>query len=132
MYNTKYICNYQATDIFFETDVVTEEEKDFIKNAIYRNDFLYIFNIDDFVEDEINRCIKDLHDKLHDCKELNELMSFLASKYGSIDKEFGLMLLFSYDFLYLTHPCICDFLENGIISKEKILFLNTEINLKQD
>jgi hypothetical protein len=127
MYNTKYICNYQATDIFFETDVVTEEEKDFIKNAIYRNDFLYIFNIDDFVEDEINRCIKDLHDKLKDCKELNELMSFLASKYGSIDKEFGLMLLFSYDFLYLTHPCICDFLENGIISKTNLIHLEQHV-----
>ena len=74
MYNTKYICNYQASDIFFETDVVTEEEKDFIKNALYRNDLLYIFDMDDFVEEEINRCMKELHDKIQDCKELNDLI----------------------------------------------------------
>ena len=71
--------------------------------------------------------MKELHDKIQHCKELNELMSFLASKYDSIDKEFGLMLLFTYDYLYLSHPCICDFLENGIISKEKIIDLQQRV-----
>jgi len=132
MYNTKYICHYHSSDIFFETetDLITEDEKDFIKNALYRNDMLYIFDIDDFEEEEINSCIKELHDKIQYCNELMELMTFLASKYGSIDKEFGLMLLFTYDYLYLSHPCICDFLENGFISKENLHLLNTAISLK--
>jgi hypothetical protein len=30
------------------------------------------------------------------------------------------MGLFAFDFFYLAHPCICEFLETGTIAEEKI------------
>jgi hypothetical protein len=32
----------------------------------------------------------------------------------------GLMGLFAFDYFYLAHPCICEFLETGTITKENI------------
>ena len=46
MYNTKFECRYHKDDVFLETDNVTEEEKEFIRNILYREDVLNIFLID--------------------------------------------------------------------------------------
>jgi hypothetical protein len=51
----------------------------------------------------------------------------LASKYLNDDFEIGLMILFSYDYMNLSHICICEFLENGKISEENISKLRTAI-----
>ena len=44
------------------------------------------------------------------------------------NEEFGLMLLFSYDYMYLTHICICEFIETGEISNENITNLEKALN----
>ena len=36
------------------------------------------------------------------------------------NEEFGLMLLFSYDYMYLTHICISEYLETGKISEDNM------------
>ena len=42
-------------------------------------------------------------------------------KYGYEDDMLNFMLLLSFDYLYLTHKCICEYLENnGIISEINI------------
>jgi hypothetical protein len=38
------------------------------------------------------------------------------------------MVLMSYDYLYLTHSCITEFLEKEIISDEKIAILLEKLN----
>jgi hypothetical protein len=43
------------------------------------------------------------------------------------DEEFGLMLLFSYDYMYLTHNCISELFENGKISENSLLNLKNII-----
>ena len=45
----------------------------------------------------------------------------------SIDCEFGLMIMFSYDYMYLTHICISEFLETGAISEKNISNLRSII-----
>jgi hypothetical protein len=47
-------------------------------------------------------------------------MKQMAGLMISEDLGVGLLLLYSFDLLYLTHPCICEFLETGTISHEKI------------
>lgn len=41
----------------------------------------------------------------------------------SEDLGIGLLLLYSFDLLYLTHPCICDFLETGTIQPYNLMSL---------
>jgi hypothetical protein len=51
----------------------------------------------------------------------------LASNIMSLDEEIGLLFLFSYDYMYLSHICICEFLETGQISQDNISKLKTKI-----
>ena len=134
IYNTKYVTTYMDPDVFLETDEVNASEKEFILNCIYRQDLLNIFGLDDFVDTEINQKIAKLLKLLKQHNELHECM-MIASKNlcGTEDEMSGLMVLFSFDYLYLTNPCICEYLltntifkgtidqlKNGIIEKQKI------------
>ena len=130
MYNTKYIITYNESSVFLESDKISVNDKDFIIDALYRNDLLNIFGVEefDFNENIFDKIISDLYKIVRGNNELTSLMKTLAGQYMSIDIEFGLMLLFSFDYLYLTHPCICEFIETGKISKEKIEGLKNLIN----
>ena len=126
MYNTKYICTYNNEDIFNENDKITESDKDFVRDAIYRQDILNIFQLEEFEIDNINDNLKELYGKIKDNKEIDILLKKFAAIYLSEDPEFGLLLLFSFDFLHLFHPFISEYLENRDISEEKY---NKLINL---
>jgi hypothetical protein len=129
MYNTKYICTYNDSDIFLESEKnqLNNHEKEFVTNALYRTDLLNIFGVEEFNEDVFYEIISELYTKIYNNSELSMLMERLASRYMSIDKEFGLMILYSFDFLYLTHPCVCDLLEKGKISDNNINILKNAI-----
>lgn len=126
MYNTKYICTYNNEDIFNVNDKITESDKDFVRDAIYRQDILNIFQLEEFEIDNINDNLKELYKKIEDNKEIDILLKKFAAIYLSEDPEFGLLLLFSFDFLHLFHPFISEYLENRDISEEKY---NKLINL---
>jgi hypothetical protein len=51
-----------------------------------------------------------------------------VGKYMTCGEELGLMLLYSYDYMYLTHICICDFISTGEISDENIGKLEKALN----
>ena len=38
MYNIKYECRYHKDDVFLETDNVTHDEKNYIRDVLYRED----------------------------------------------------------------------------------------------
>jgi hypothetical protein len=114
MYNTKHECRYYRDDIFLETDNLNDDEKDFVRNALYRDDFMKIFYIQEDDNDEKDfAVVSELYNKISNCKELKECMKIAASTFISEDEIVGLCILFSYDFMYLTHKCIISYLENG-------------------
>jgi hypothetical protein len=130
MYNTKYICTYNDSDVFLETDEISEEEKQFILDTLYKSDLLHIFDAEEFDEDIFDKIISDLYAKLYIIPDLSLLMECLANRFMSIDKEFGLMILFSFDYLHLTHPCVCEFLEKGCISTDNMNKLKNAVILE--
>ena len=127
MYNTKIVCTYNTPEVFLEEDTVSEEEKGFIRDAIYRQEFLNILGIEDFDDSEMESKIHELYKKVSDNTFLKECMNKLSGQFMSIDCEFGLMIMFSYDYMYLTHICISEFLETGAISEKNILNLRSII-----
>jgi hypothetical protein len=129
MYNTKLVCSYNTSEVFIETDDISEEEKDFIRDSLYRQELLDILGIEEYNEDEIIVSIHDLYSKLENCNELKECMGIMAGKFMSEDLEFGLMILFAYDCMYLSHICICEYLEKGSISEINICKLKDVIHL---
>ena len=139
MYNTKVECTYNTPEVFLETDNITDDEKSFIRNIIYRQELLNVLDIDyenndDDNEEKINEAIKDLYNLVKDSTCLRKCMVKVIEKHLSVGKymtggeELGMMLLFSYDYMYLTHICISEFIEKGDIDDENIKKLAKALN----
>jgi hypothetical protein len=127
MYNTKVVCTYHTNEVFLESDEITDEERYFVRDAIYRQEVLDILGMDDYNEAEMLRTVHDLFQKVGECDELKECGLKLAGQFMSNDSEFGLMLLFAYDFMYLTHICISEYLDTGKMSEQNILNLRAVV-----
>ena len=128
LYNTAYVISYMDSDVFLETDEVNESEKTFVLSCIYRQDLLNIFGLEDFVEKTINNKIKNLfkllkyHNGVYDC------MLMASKSMGETEDALtGLIILFSFDYLHLVHPCICEYVEMGRIQIDKLDNLQMEL-----
>ena len=127
MYNTKFVCTYNTPEVFLDTDNVTEDEKEFVRNTIYRQELLYVLGMEEYNETEINIAMNEIYNKAKEDDELKKCMKKLAGQFMKADEEFGLMLLFSYDYMYLTHICISELFETGKISEKSLLNLKNII-----
>ena len=131
-YNTKYVCSYNDSDVFFESEsaILSENEKIFVREALYRRDLCNIFNIDNQCFDEkiITPIICALFKNINGEKFIKSCMTKISNNFFySSDLELGFMILFSFDYLYLAHPCMCEFIETGKISETN----NSLIELKK-
>ena len=122
MYNINYTCIYNKTDIFLkeEEDKLSEDDKDDIRDELYRNDMLHILDANDI---DNGKELHDLYERIKDCDFLTECMTELAGRWISEDKEFGLLILYSFDYMYAMHLCVCDYLEKGIIEDDNMKLL---------
>ena len=124
MYNTQVVCTYNTPEVFLETDDITDDEKMFIRDTIYRQELLDIFCDND---DKLSIAINELYKRVKYCTGFRKCMVKLAEKYMATNEEFGLMLLFSYDYMYLTHICISELFETGKIDENSLLNLKNII-----
>jgi viroplasmin and RNaseH domain-containing protein len=124
MYNTNFECRYYKDDVILETDNVNENEIHFIRNYLYKEDLLNIFNIDyGNTEEVFENSISELYEKIKNCKILKEFMEKASTIIFSNDIKNGLCILYSYDYMYLTHKCVSQYLDTGNISEENINLL---------
>jgi len=139
MYNTKVVCTYNTPEVFLESDNITDDEKTFIRNIIYRQELLNVLDIDnenDYEnnEEKISEAIKELYNRTKDSTCLRKCMVKVTEKHLNVgkymtnDEELGMMLLFSYDYMYLTHICISEFIETGNIDHENVSKLEKALN----
>ena len=71
---------------------------------------------------------QELYENLKNNDDLVSCMKKAATTLLSEDPVLGLMILFSYDFLFVSHPCICAYLENlEDTFKEKLFALQERI-----
>lgn len=116
MYNTKLVCTYKEKD-----DGETDD--------LYRKEMLLAFYLDDFDDDKINLDINQLYNILKNNEDLLNCMKKMAIQFMSEDLLVGLMGLFSYDYFYLLHPCICEMIEQNSISEDNIAMLKKACNV---
>ena len=120
MYNTKVNITYNTSEVFLESDEITEDEKGYIRDTLYRQELLNIFGIEEYNEKKIDLSIHKLYKKIQNCNEFKDCMIKLASYFMSEEEELGLMILFSYDYMYLTHICISEYLETNQVSENNM------------
>jgi hypothetical protein len=94
-------------------------EKDFIRDVIYRQEFLDIFKFEEYNDDSITNAAKNLYQKIQSCTFMRECMKEAAKGFLNEDEVFGLIILYSFDYMYLTHVCVSEYLTTGSISREK-------------
>ena len=129
MYNTKYVCIYNSNDVFLDTDEVTNSEKDCILNILYRQDILSIFELEEFDEKVLNQSIFELYEKVKTNLKIKKRIIYLAQQIMSNDEKIGFLMMYSFDYLYITHKCISQFLETGDISEENMNEFDKILNL---
>ena len=112
MYDTTVICSYMDDDVILESDGVNDDEASFIRSCIYRQELLNIFCLEEFDESVINKQVGILYEKV---KDMDGFTGLLTSEFSPDDGLLGFTTLYSYDFLHLTHPLICELLETGSI-----------------
>ena len=130
MYDTKVICTYNSDEIFKDLENIgemTEKDKEEYQDAYYRYELLSILGLEEYYEKELSEAVATLYEKIKDCKELKECMLKLAANFMSVDEELGLMMLFAYDYMYLSHICISEFLETGKVTDDNIVRLKSLI-----
>lgn len=118
-YNVRYKCNYNSPDIFNNVNIenIEMDEECNMREILYKQDLLYVFGLEEFDDEKINRCIHEIYEKIKYTSDLDALLIKMAAWFFSEDKEVGLMALFSFDYFYLWHPCLCDILENDKMSE---------------
>jgi len=130
-YNTKYVCSYNDSDVFLESEleILNEDEKQFVRDALYRRDICNIFNIREqcFDEKKITSIITALYKNINGENFIKLCTTKISNNFFSNDLELGFLILFSFDYLYLLHPCISEFIETGKISENN----NSLIKLKK-
>ena len=108
MYNTLLKCTYNNA-----SDVDQEDQ--------YRMEFLNAFNLEEFEDNQVNQEVSELFERVKKSPELTKCMTKSAAGFGNPEYlHVGLMGLFAFDYFYLAHSCICDYLETGTIVEEKI------------
>jgi hypothetical protein len=112
MYDTTVVCTYMDDDVILESDGVNDNEASFIRSCIYRQELLNIFCLEEFDESAINKQIFVLYEKV---KNMDGFKDLLTNEFSPDDGLLGFTILYSYDFLHLTHPLICELLETGTI-----------------
>lgn len=125
MYDTKFECRYHREDVFLETDEVTDDEKNFIRNLLYKEDILNIFIIDFNDDFEVfTNVINELYEKIKNFLPFKECMKKMATSIMSEDEQSGLVIMYSYDYMYITHKCVSEYLDTGLLSEENMKLLS--------
>ena len=118
MYNSIYSCKYSLGS--------TDDE-------LYREDIVNIFELAEFDENQIVETLDTIYDKFKNDKLFNEILVNFNSInqpncFSVDDLGFVFIIMYSYDYLYLIHPCVCDLLNYGKISPEHLKLVNNTIN----
>ena len=120
MYNTSATCTYYTDEIFLETDEVTPSEKDFVRNVIYRQEVMDIFELDEYDETLLQSRLHEVYELVKPYAPFHSCILSACAKVQSTDVEMGWIVLFAYDYLPYTHACISEYLTEGAMSDENI------------
>ena len=87
MYNTKVNCTYNTSEVFLETDKISDQEKQAIRDALYRQELLNVLGMEEFNADSMNKAIHELYQQISSCQELKECILKLLARFISTDEE---------------------------------------------
>jgi hypothetical protein len=148
---TELIHNLKNTKKYFnknidnndDTDQYEYSEQDVLDicSKLYRDEILSVFNIDEFSDEKINSGMKYVYKIMMMNEKFKKLINdleeiyfreFIENKQNITKKqenirEIILMTLFSQHVFYITHKCICQQIELGIIDEDLLVELRQNL-----
>lgn len=129
-YNKNYVCKYVTlTTELSKNEVYNEdyEDEDYnlvdetYINELYQKDFLSIFGLGEYKDKEISTVLNSVLDIVVNHPVLKKGLLNIATRMNS-DPTYVIVYLFSYDLLFYTHKCLCEYLksESNMISEETL------------
>lgn len=112
----------------------SSEDVNDICNKLYRDEFLSVFGAEDIMDDKIDNGMNYVYDIMMKnekfkqivdeiiiltLKEINTNQEFNSEHHESL-KQLILISLFSQNLFHITHKCICQQIEVGVIDDELI------------
>jgi hypothetical protein len=135
MYNSQFVCTYSFYDTTLRNtyhkdekyDLEDVEEFEELSELIYKTDLLRAlqFTVDEVESSGDNVCFNneklfELYNILKIDVGFMECIEKIRVKHCCEDSESGFVALFSYDYFFLTHKCICDILNEGKTCSDNI------------
>ena len=120
-------CTYNLDDIFLETDIITDQEKDFIRNCIYRQELLNTFGLEDFDEKILESVVRELYILVEKEQIFSTFIEILLNNFPLTKEEECFMVLFSFDYFYITLECLKDYFKNKSISFQNYDYLSKSL-----
>ena len=130
MYNTDFKCNYHKL-MYLKNEELIEKSQ-----TLYRGNFLKCLNLTEYNDDLVNSIVNELYEKIKNNNEFNiileklektlektttGMLSIFYSNEENKDKSTIFMFLLSYDYLFLFHECMKEFL-NGTFSENSYYY----------
>ena len=134
--------NYNTNNIYIEYKT-NKEYRECIRKVFYQNcttqeEELKKYDLDDESYDEMlydNETMLNILDTIYLNTKSNHMFQKLydlaAAKMMSINREIGLSVLYSYDYFYLMHICLCIYLDYPELFNESLPYYIELINILQ-
>jgi hypothetical protein len=140
MYKSNFTCTYSFYDPFLRDcyhkedkfDLEDVEEFADMSELVYQAELLQVLNIaanplySGNVEFNTEQ-ILELYNQIKQDAKFIECVEKAQQHHSCEDLEIAFMILFSYDYFFLTHRCLSEFLNTGNISDANINCLKSAI-----
>lgn len=121
MYNTSITCTYNSDNIFLSTDKIDDDSKNFVRDVIYRQEMCDIFGMNDYDGNIVDKELNDIYNKIKYHDEFYSFIKIAASKFIFPDDDLmGMAILYSFDYMNMTHICVSEFITKNTISSDNL------------
>lgn len=128
MYHSKFLCTYHFYDEELRkllpanelTPIILEniENNEDFADILYKAELLQVFGLNELDDGKVLKEMELLYEKVKTNETFNKCILLSANKMMSEDPIFGFMMMFNYHTFFITHRCLCEFLEKGELSNE--------------
>lgn len=134
-YDSHYKCSYKVNSSVERFKEIEKREREIsldvdIESEMYRLDLLRIFKLDSYDDARIGKVFDNLLEIIRDTN--NDMFMNCLEKAGKLflsdDISIGMCVLYSYEYMHLTHICISELINNGIIQNDSVQHLHNKLD----